>query len=768
MWKKKLLSKKLQYIVIGGILAFATMILSTCISFSNEVYNFIDSEYDDASNANVYIKAIDGTSDLIKEAAKNRTDIDRIETLSGYNLKDCPLYHNKDLLTDLSDNITILVMKDYEASSLSLTPVDGNLKEKGPAKGEVWIQSLFSNVYDIPAGDTFQLGDTTLKVSTIVNDIRKPVSMTNGYSIFINEEDAELFSSLQSIDYVLLTSQTKEETLMTWLDSIYTTEHHATVNDTLSALKVKASLMTLLVSGLGTLSAGLMLILTIVIILFFIRNTILSEYRAIGTYKSVGYSSRQIKGFYLKSYAFVGSIAIIIGALLGLPISYYIGNIALEYVGNYHLSSVSIVTTSCIIVGTFLVVVASVYLALHKISKITPVAALRMGMTNSKAKIKHSLIKNAHSSFAMSINDIWKHKGTSAIIITIITLSFYIAIILTNMLFSFNHMDKNASKWVALPDCDLYVNTTKTYVDDDFLKFMDNSPYVNNYFVGQIATNVVLRNDDSKLNLNYAMISNFDQFDSSLTHVTYQQGRAPKNGKEIAIDDVTLQNTGYVLGDTLEIELEGTKETVMICGIYDSMMAPSVTFHSKAFEDLGVAREKYYNNVVVMLKNPDDIDAFEQSVLDQYPTYTFTTMSGIIDNIKDSIISIMVPIAIILIAVFFTFTLLNIANLITMNNKQLKRDFGIMKAFGFSTGYIIRRNTLRIGILATLGLGISLLIDHLLSGTLFYKTLGVPAYMFNVTGTCLLLAAGLAIIIGLTILLSLSIRRITPKNLMEE
>ena len=768
MWKKKLQTKKLQFFVIGGILAFATMILSTCLSFSNEVYGYIDEEYDNPDNANLYITTTSGTSSLIQEATKTRQDIDKMETLSGFLLKNFPLYHGHDLVTDLSDNINLLVIPDYTSSSLSLTPVRGDRKEIGPAKGEVWIQSLFSDIYGIPVGDAFKLNDSTFTVSTIVNDIRKPVSMTNGYTIFINEADAPLFSSLEKIDYILISSKTAEKTLSDWLDTIYTSEQRALVKETLSELKQKSSLMTILVAGLGTLAAGLMLFLTIVIILFFIRNTVLNDFKAIGTYKSLGFTSRKIKGFYLKAYAFVGILAIVTGSLLGLPLSYFIGKIALEYIGDYRLSSVSILTTITIICSTFLILLGSVCLALRRINKITPVEAMRMGMTNSKVKLKRSLLKRAHSSFAMSINDIGKHKGSSFIIITIITLTFYIAILLTNMGYSFMRMDEHASKWVSLPDCELYVNTTNTYATDEFQQFLKENPYVKDYIVGQIGANVNLKNEDPKLNLNYATVTTFDNFDSTLTNVTYPQGRPPKNSNEIALDDVTLLDTGYHLGDYIELKIDGNKKDYMICGIYDTMMAPSVTFHTDAFKEFEIAPEKYMNNVVIMLNHSDDAEAFKQSVLAQYPNYSFITMSGMIEDIKDSIISIMVPITILLIVVFLTFTLLNIANLIITNNNSMKRDFGIMKAFGFSTGYIIRRSTFRIVLLTGLGLMCSLLLNHFLSGPLFYGTLGVPAYCFYPVETMLLLAGGFSIILILALLLSLPIRRITPKNLMEE
>ena len=118
--------------------------------------------------------------------------------------------------------------------------------------------------------------------------------------------------------------------------------------------------------------------------------------------------------------------------------------------------------------------------------------------------------------------------------------------------------------------------------------------------------------------------------------------------------------------------------------------------------------------------------------------------------------------------IFFATILINIINMIVMNNNEQKRNFGIMKAYGFTDGYIIRRNVYRISILSVIGLSLAAALDQLFTSKIYYASMGVAAYRTAPLETTILLASGLGAIIVITLLLSLSIKKISPKNLMEE
>lgn len=769
MWIKKLKNKKLQFIILGLILAFAAMILSTCISFSKEVKRYTDSQYDSTKSANLLLYATKGTSNLIKDKAKERNDISSIETYDCYHITSLGIYHQNTLVQDYINPLYAIVLSDYKNMPFKLTPVDGDLDSDCPAPGQVWVQNIVADNHNISVNDNFDIKGKdakTLTVSTLVNDTRKPVSMTIGAAIFINKEDAHWFDNQQALEMICIKTNTDNKDILAFLDGIYTDNYHADSYDTLSDMKLKATMMTSLISSLGTLSSVFMLIITIIIILFFIKNTILNEYSDIGTYKSVGFTTLEIMGFYQKCYSLVGIISIVVGALLGLPMSIFIGRIVMEYIGDYSLSKASIYSTLFVIIITSLLLVFSIWLALRRIRKISPVDAFRVGASSSKAKLKKSLIKNAHSAFSMSVNDIFKHKSRSAIIVLIVSASFYIAIMLVNMSISFGHMESNAPAWVAQPASDCFITKQDETIPKELIDYVKNSPYVDSYITGELYSRVSVLCKDENIDLKNVIVTNFNTFDYKLTGIKYKQGRTPKNEDEVAIDSHTLKNSDYHIGDYITLLIEGKETKLMISGIYDTMMAPSVTFVSSTLSDL--PKKLYYTKVGINLKHTEDLASFKTDIKEHFPNYTFETMLDFVDDIKVSIMSIMIPVTIIIIVIFFAFTLLNIINLIVMNNNEQKRNFGIMKAYGFTNGYIIRRNVYRISMLSAMGLAIAAILDQLFTSSIYSAVLGVAAYRTEALETTVLLSSGLAIIIAITLLLSLPIKKISPKNLMEE
>jgi putative ABC transport system permease protein len=265
--------------------------------------------------------------------------------------------------------------------------------------------------------------------------------------------------------------------------------------------------------------------------------------------------------------------------------------------------------------------------------------------------------------------------------------------------------------------------------------------------------------------MKYAVITNFNTFDYKFTGIKYKHGRPPENENEVAIDSHTLKNSNYHIGDYITLLINGKENKLMISGIYDTMMYPSLSFVSSTFSD--APKKLYYTKVGINLKHPEDLDSFKADIKKHFPNYTFETMLDFVNNVKVSIMSIMLPVTIIIIIIFFAFTLLNIINMIVMNNNEQKRNFGIIKAYGFTDGYIIRRNVYRISILSAIGLLLASALDQLFTSNIYYVTMGVNAYRTEPLETTILLSSGLAIIMLITLLLSLSIKKISPKNLME-
>jgi putative ABC transport system permease protein len=770
MWIKKLKKKKIQFIVLGLILTFAAMLLSACLSFSIEVEQYTHERFSRENNSDLLLYATDGTSNYIRPMLNEQDSSSTLTTYNGYFIDTLPMYHKDTLVSDYITPLFALELDNYETMPFQIDVVSGNTTTSGPKTGEVWIQKIVADNHNIKLGDIFSIKGTSYEftVSGIVNDNTKPVSMSTGAFLYYNKADNKAFESQQLLELISITSDQDIDTLSQWIEDHYTSNYYAVLKSTLSDLEVRATMMTSLISKLGTLSALFMFLITIIIVLFFIRNTILNEYGAIGTYKSVGFSTTEIMGFYMKAYSVVGIFSIVIGALLGLPVSIFIGNIVMEYMGTYHLSIASIPRVILVIIFTSLLLLASIYFALRRIGKISPVDAFQVGTSSTKAKLKKSLIKNAYSSFSMAINDIFKYRNRSLLIIIVVTISFYIGIMLINMCNVFDHMDDNATAWVAQPKSNCFLSKDNSAIPDDLLEYVENSPYVDSYITGSGANyaDLQITCEDTDVNLKYANIIVLNTYDYDLTGIKYAKGRPPQNKNEVALDSTTLKDSNYTIGDTISLTINDITDNYLITGIFHTMMTPCIAFVSDAFTDF--PEESYNTSIGVNLKNSAEASAFEEDFKNTFPDYRYSTMKDIVDNVKQSVMSIMTPVTMIIIGIFCSFTLLNIINLIIMNNNEQQKSFGIMKAFGFTNGYIIRRNVYRILILSITGILFALLLNQLLNARIFLAILTVDAYQTKFAPTSIFIGIGLLVITITAILLSLEVYRISPKKLMEE
>lgn len=762
MWKKKLKMKKFQFIVIGLILCIASIMLTCCINAGIQVEALTKDFYKE-NHADYYIFASKDSNELIKDK------IDELKTIKCYKATDIDVYYSDETVLDIQDETYFIVLDDYKKVDWSISPIKGNTKEKGPKKGEVWVQKIPADTHDIKVGDELTIDNENkdkLVVSSLINDSMKPTSMANAQFIYINNEDFHKLEGNEEVDFMIInTSQTKTE-LQEIIDENFGTHDKVYNFKSIDDLITASTLISGLVTGLGAIVSLFMLIVIIVIIRFFIRSTVINEYSAIGTYKSLGYTTKEITEFYSKCYMIVGVIASVVGVIIGIPSSYIFGDITLEYITKYSNSYSSYIVALLVAIVSISLLYMNIRLSLRKIKNITPVDALRIGTTSSKVKLKKSLIKNASSPLAVSINDIFKNKGRSLLIMLVITLSFYISLVFINMCYSFETLDDKASGWVGSPTSHCCVSSNDGNITEDFLNYIDKNKYVDHYVYGSLMSVVPVESLEDSISLKTAWVMIFNTYEDGLYDVNYASGRPPQNKYEIGIDSISLKNSDIKVGDYIDLKIDGHEDSFLITGTYDTVGGTAgLHMMNDYYEDNDI---KYMYSAAVLLKDKDELEDFKEQIEKDYPQYEVKRISEYIGDVKESIQAIMIPVTVIIIVIFIIFTLLIITNLIIMNNKEQEKSYGIMKAYGFTTWYIVRRTLYRIGILSSLSLGISILINKLITSKLFWMGLGCDGFNLSIPYTLIFILSGFVIINLITIFLCSSIRKISPKKLMEE
>ena len=763
MWLKKLKKKKFQFIVIGLILLFGTTILTCCTNIVLEVEKITNNLYNSKTHEDFFVFASKGTSEVLKDS------VDNLKTIKAYKATDdCDVFHDKETILDIQDETYIVVLDDYKKVDWIIDPIEGAKDSNGPKPGEVWVQKIIADAHDIKIGDTYVIDNDNkdeLKVTSLINDSLKPNSMSNAQLVYINEEDYNKFKGNEEVDFMVIDSSMNNDELNEIIDNKFSADMKLYNIRNYKDLQDAANRINNLVAGLGIISAIFMLAVTIIIIRFFIRSTIFSEYFAIGTYKAVGFTNKEIINFYNRCYVLVGLISCIIGAMLGIPASKFMGNIILEYITDYRITFKSVVIAIVMAVITFVILYFNVFIALRKIKKITPVDAFRIGVTSSKAKIKKSLIKNAQSSLAVAINDIFKNKGKSVLTILVISVAFYVCLVFLNMCYSFDTLDDKASAWVGSPTSHCCIESKNKVVEDEIFEYLDNSKYVDKYVYGSLYFPGTVESLEESINLKTVWTMVFNTYNSEDYNINYAEGRPPKNKHEIGIDSTSILNGDLEVGDYIKLKINGKEDEFLITGTFDTVGgSQGIHLLNSYFNN----KEEYLNSVPVLLKDKKDLEDFKKDFKDKFPDYEIKNISDYIGDVKNSIQAIMVPITIIIIVVFIMFTLLNIINLIVMNYKEQQRNYGIMKAYGFTTGYIIRKNFFRIGILAVVGLTISVVCNRIFTAKIFWKGLGCDGYNITQLYSSIFIIGGFLSIMIITGVLCYRIKKISPKELIEE
>ena len=263
-----------------------------------------------------------------------------------------------------------------------------------------------------------------------------------------------------------------------------------------------------------------------------------------------------------------------------------------------------------------------------------------------------------------------------------------------------------------------------------------------------------------------------DDFSRINSQSVIYKGRFPKYDNEIAIGAKYAKEKGFAVGDEIEITANGKTEEYLISGFTQktNYLGRDCLFTRAGYERLGTLSEAAY---YISLNGGTDIDVFNAEIKENFTdsVTSVINMKSIVEGASNVYVSLMTMIVIailVLSAIIITFVLYLLVRTM-LNNK--KRDYGIMKALGFTTGQLILQTALSfmpaIIISAALGLIFSCLgINSILS--LFFSTLGIVKCTFAVP-VGYITAAGIVLVLFAFImacLLSVKIREITPKALL--
>ncbi|MDE7435514.1 MAG: FtsX-like permease family protein [Lachnospiraceae bacterium] len=552
------------------------------------------------------------------------------------------------------------------------------------------------------------------------------------------------------------------------------------LNDTVSGEYPKARLFSnfytlnkqsryisqMICSGIVSAMAFFVLLIALVVISSNIANYIQENMKILGALKAAGYTSKQLIGSLLMQFVSISLIAAMAGAGISYCLFPGVNTMMISQTGipyAIHFLPLPLLLTLVISCGT---VALATWLSSRRIRRLDPITALRQGMHTHNFKNNRIPLDRTRAPlhFALSLKTMLSGIKQN-VIVSITMLVISLIVVFSGLMIKNVIVDMTPFIHLVIGETADSSIDIQSEAEEAFLREMSADERVEKIYlyhalevrhIGGVGLFTVLCDDYSTVNNPSVCV----------------EGRYPKYDNEVAIGISYARDMGLEIGDEITLTANDRESSYIISGftqISDSFGKDCLLTRA-GYQKLGsLTNLRYYLN----LAEGVDIDDFHEDVIRQFGVnvnYVMNMLSAI-EGTATVYVSLMtiIVIAILILSIIIITLVLYLLVRTMLNHK--KRDYGILKALGFTTGQLMLQTAVSLMptvILSTIaGLIIcSLIINPLTS--LFLSGLGVVKCSFALP-TGFLILAGIVLIVftfGIAFLLSLKIRRISPKELL--
>ncbi len=519
-------------------------------------------------------------------------------------------------------------------------------------------------------------------------------------------------------------------------------------------------------AGIVSAMAFLVLLIALVVISSNVIHYIQENMKNLGALKAIGYKSGQIVLALLMQ--FVGIT--LITAFAGIGLSY----VLFPAVNDMMISQTGIPYEVRFLILPFVitavtaggVVALAVWLAARRIKKIEPITALRQGVQTHNFRRNHVPLAATRAPLSLALalkTSLSGIKQNITVCITMLVLSLVVVfsgVMAENMI-----VDMEPFIQLIVGETADSCISVRIGAEDDILRWMREQECVEKVYLyhsgevrhkGGIALMATMSDDFSDVNNQNVCI----------------EGRFPKYENETAIAVKYAKEKGLKVGDEITLTAEGKEAEYIISGFTQTSnnLGKDCLLTRAGYEQMGEFQNAdYYIN----LTEGTDIDAFNERVSSRFGEHINTSVNvlAVVEGssaVYVSLMTLIVAAILVLSGIVVAFVLYLLVR--TMLTSR-KRDYGVLKALGFTTGQLILQTALcfmpAVMISTLIGIMVSAVVINPLTA-LFLKGIGIVKCTFAVPAG-FITAAGLGLILftfGIACLLSLGIKKITPRALL--
>ena len=532
-------------------------------------------------------------------------------------------------------------------------------------------------------------------------------------------------------------------------------------------LKNVDSLVIKIIATIIIAFSAIIVIVSLIVIKFRVSNNIEDDMANIGVLKSIGYTSKQILSSIMLQYFLITLSASVVGIALSYALMPLIGNIISILSGLVWINSFDIsINLFSIFIVTFCVVIVTL-LSAFRVRKILPVAALRGGIQTHSFRKNYLPLEKAKGSlhFTLAIKSMLANVKQNIMILLII-MSLTFATVFSVVLYYNIAFDKSAfvNLFGEEPANVMIYGKPDTDTNEllSHIKQMDQVRNVN------IVDFISIKIDDYSV---YTSVTeNFNRLKNNIVY----EGRQPKYENEISISWVVSNQINKGIGDTVNVKYGAETDSYVITGLSQTVGNLGQTA-SLTMEGIQRLQPDYKGTTFFVYLDGISNKGFIHNIQKQYGNYIVDTLDfdkqieSQTSMYTDAVFAVMVIVLTITVLVVVLILYLVIQTIIT----KRKKEFGVMKAIGYSTIQLMNQISISLLPIIITGVGIGSLLGIFFTNpmlSVLLSSAGVKRLEFTIHLPIIAMVCVGIIILAyiVSMVVSLKIKKISAYGLITE
>lgn len=559
--------------------------------------------------------------------------------------------------------------------------LDDNGQKPEVKPGEIYLPSSYKALYQLEPGLPITLAGQPLILAGFVQDVQMNSMMSSSKRFLVCPEDYEKLKPDGEVEWLI------EYRLKEGGDPNALAQAYEQAVLPANGPMITGPLITLINAISDGTTVLVLLLISIVVLLialicvhFILSIQLTQDRKEIGLMKALGISRRQIQMRFFKKYILFSLMAFVIGIFVALACSSTMLRQLQELYGKGLQVQFSLFWA---VIGALIpevIILCSLWISLKKMDRLSALQAL-FENDRPKSRLQQTLLVGLLC-------------GCCAFLVCV-PLNLYTTL-----------EDPGFVRYMGIGQSQIRIDLRQnskmdSTLTDQFSSLrtqLQNDPEVSRFCLLETRRMNAITKDGSTVSLLV------EQGDHSVFPVQYAKGHAPENDQEIALSSLNAQALRLDVGSTLQIDWNGERKTMEVCGIYADVTNGGKTAKTRA-EDSSLP---IIWSVGYVTLNPDTsvkdwMSRYQSEGYDviDLQDYIQSTYSQTLSQLQLALRMAMVLSAIVLFVVLFLFMRLLV--------ERSRYELSLQKAFGLSSRHLILSEFKPALLTVGLGLGAGIL-----------------------------------------------------------